>query len=110
MDHTYTSCNFLKQYILSLQVNSLALDNRCMTSRQKLKETPQDMTRTELFNPKATDEAHLNFKTSSPMATMVDAATLERAVTGPMTASRMTPINTLPASAIKSVRTPLITN
>ncbi len=81
-----------------------------MTSRQKLKETPQDMTRTELFNAIATNEAHLNLKSPSAMATMVDTGTLERAVTGPMTASRMTPINTLPQSALKSARTPLLTN
>ena len=91
-------------------MNSLALDNRCMSSRQKLKETPQDMTRTELFNYTTTNEAHLNLKTPSPMTTMVDTATLERAVTGPMTASRMTPVNTLPQSAMKSARTPLLTN
>lgn len=88
----------------------MALDNRCMTSRQKLKETPQDMTRAELFNPNTTDEAHLNFKTLSPMATMVDTATLERAVIGPKTASRMTPVSTLPQSAMKGARTPLLTN
>ena len=81
-----------------------------MTSRQKLKETPQDMTRTELFNTNTTNEAHLNFKTSSPMATMVDTAALERAVTGPKTASRMTPVSTIPQSAMKGARTPLLTN
>ena len=101
-------CGWLSaKLIFLLQVNSLALDNRCMTSRQKLKETPQDMTRAELFT---TDEAHLNFKTSSPMATMVDTATLERAVIGPKTASRMTPVSTLPQSAMKGARTPLLTN
>lgn len=81
-----------------------------MGSRQKLKETPQDMTRTELFHPTMTDEAHLNFKTSSPMTTMVDTATLERAVTGPLTVTRQTPVNTIPASAMSGARVPLLTN
>lgn len=95
---------------LSVKVNSLALDNRCMTSRQKLKETPQDMTRTELFNLIITDDAHLNFKTPTPMRSMVDAGTLERSVTGPLTVTKQTTINTLPASPLKSARVPLLTN
>jgi hypothetical protein len=68
------------------------------------------MTRTELFNLTTTNEAHLNFKNPSPMTTMVDPASLERAVTGPMTASRMTPVSALPQSAMKSARIPLLTN
>ena len=92
------------------QVNSLALDNRCMTSRQRLKETPQDMTRTELFNPLATDEAHLNFNTSSPLRSMVDAGTLERSTAGPMTATKLTAISTHRETPIKSTRVALLTN
>lgn len=85
---------------LGVKVNSLALDSRCMTARHRLKETPQDMTRTELFNPLATDEAHLNFKTG----------TLERSATRPMTVTKHTMINTLPETPIKSARVPLLTN
>lgn len=65
------------------------------------------MTRTGLFNLTTTNEAHLNFKNPSPM---VDPASLERAITGPMTASRMTPVSALPQSAMKSARIPLLTN
>lgn len=68
------------------------------------------MTRSELFPVIGTDEAHLKFSPKSPMTTMVDTGTLERAVLGPMSASRMTPVKTLPQSAMKNSRTPLLTN